>query len=160
MKNFILILVLMTSGFMPYASAQTKIEATEGVIELTPSRVMIPSTGDYVYLAKTSIGYALFISKDSSLFKLFSSKGSDSVVRIQGAVFKPLTHYTKKQWKLLEKEIKLFFPAIAHEELEKISFYLIFNYSVEPKAASPGTTTTGSGSSPQPKGGPVIKSNR
>lgn len=154
MKKLSLILVLFISG-LSYAQAQ--VTATEGVITLTPAKVYIPSTGDYVYLVETSVGkngeksFSLFISKDSVLFQRFTSKGNDSLARVQGAVFKPLSHYTKKQWKKLSKEIKMYFPAIAHEELEKMNFYLIFNYAIEKKttvATTPGSKT--------PSGGPTF----
>lgn len=128
MKKLLLILAIMTSGV---SFAQTKIQAVEGIIELTPDKVVIPSTNEYVYLAKTKGGYSLFISKNVELYTRFSTKGNDSLIILQGAVFKPLQHYSKKQWKKLKKEIKIVFPLISQKELEKLDMYLIFNYSVE-----------------------------
>lgn len=158
MKKLILILAILASGS---AFAQNKVEAVQATIEMTPAKVYIPSTGDYVYLGKTTAGgYALFISRDSSLFTRFVSKGGDSIVNLQGAVFKPLNHYTKKQWKMLSKEVKIFFPAISHEELEKINFYMVFNYAIEPKSGirskTPGTTNTTNTTNTGTGVGPVI----
>jgi hypothetical protein len=140
MKKIILILMCVISGF---SYTQAQVTANEGVIELTPAKVYIPSTDDYVYLAKVEKGYALFVSKDSSLFNRFVAKGNDSTIRLQGAVFKPLNHYTKKQWRMLSKSVKIFFPAISHEELEKMNFYMVFNYAVEPKSGTKSKTVSG-----------------
>ncbi len=95
-----------------------------------------------IYLAKTQNGRALFISKNASLYARFSKNKKDSVIHLQGAVIKPLQHYTKKQWKALKKEVKKYFPAIAYKELENMKFYLIMNWAIEKKpeivASDPG----------------------
>lgn len=110
-----------------------KVDAVEGIITLTPVEVILPSTGEYIYLAKTGNGYVFFVTKNADLYQKFAKKGIDSLVRLQGAVFSPLQHYTKKQWKLLSRDIKIFFPQVSQKELENMKMYLIFNYQVELK---------------------------
>lgn len=125
--SILLAFVLVTS------SAFTSVDAVKAKITLTPDEVLIPSTGEYVYLAKTLAGeYALFVSRNEKLYKRFAAKG-DSVITIEGALFKPLQHYSKKQWKLLSKEVKLRFPSIAQKELESMKLYMIFNWGITPK---------------------------
>jgi len=138
MKKLLIILAIFASGIV---SAQTKVIAVQGKIKLTPDKVFIPSTAEYLYLAKTAGGYAIFVSKNGDLFERFSRKGNDSLIVLEGAVFKPLQHYTKKQWKILKKEIKRFFPFISQKELEQMSFYLLFNYTVK-EIPETGSTPT------------------
>lgn len=128
MKLLLLILVIFASGL---AFSQTKVKAVIGFIQMTPDKIFIPSTNEYLYLARTANGEAyLYVSKTSELFERFAAKGSDSTIILDGAVFKPLQHYSKKQWKKLSKQIKMFFPKKSQKELRAIDMYLIFNYDV------------------------------
>ncbi len=86
-------------------SESPEIKATAGSIRLlSPDKVIIPMQNEYLYLAKTpSGGYAFFVSKNAKLYARFSAKGIDSTILLEGAVFKPLQHYTKKQWSTRKK---------------------------------------------------------
>ena len=134
-KLVIVLLAIFASGFAGSVSfAQTKVVAVEGIIDLIPDKVVIPSTNEYVYLAKlTTGGYGLFFSKTEELYERFSQKGTDSLIRLQGAIFKPLQYYTREQWRKLSDEIKIFFPQAAQDDLAGMEMYLLFNYSVEEK---------------------------
>ena len=84
-KLVIVLLAIFASGFAGSVSfAQTKVVAVEGIIDLIPDKVVIPSTNEYVYLARTGTTYSLFISKNSELYERFSQKGNDSVIWLQG----------------------------------------------------------------------------
>ncbi len=143
MKKIIIIVLLSTVTFFS-AQAQTETKSFLGYIYLTPDKVIIPSTGEYVYLARTAEGKAvLYVSKNAELYNRFRAKGNDSIIVLDGAVFKPLQHYSKRQWKKLSKEIKKSFPLISQRELEEMDFYLLFNYGVfhNSDPTTVGTTT-------------------
>ncbi|MDQ5930745.1 MAG: hypothetical protein QG594_2534 [Bacteroidota bacterium] len=142
MKKLIMSLALLflASGI---AVAQTKKEATKTeatkvvavfghITLLSPDKIMIPSTGEYLYLARvtTTGAPALYVSKNPDLYARFSAKGKDSVIILDGAVFKPLQRYTKRQWRKLSRQIKIYFPESSQKQLEEMNMYLIFNQEV------------------------------
>lgn len=163
-QNMVKVLVLTLMSLASVASinaqspAATPISATQGIIELNPDKVIIPSTGEYLYLAKVGGDYAIFVSKNADLYERFRKKGNDSLIKLEGAVFKPLQHYSKKQWKKLSKQIKISFPFISQKELENMNLYLLFNWAVEkknqpqskpvPVVVNPNPTTNGGNDGP------------
>jgi hypothetical protein len=134
MKKFILSLVLITSGM--FASAQQKIDAVRAYIDLTPAKVFLTSTQQFAFIAQIdSIGskkYGIFLTSDSTLSEELISKDEEDVIVMEGTVFKPLSQFTKKQWRRLEKEIKVKFPYISQEQLSTMSFYFVFNTAIWP----------------------------
>lgn len=147
--GFLILAVLLSSilkvGAQPIKKTD-KVDAVEGIINLTPVEVILPSTGEYIYLAKVGNGYAFFVTKNADLYQKFAKKGKDSCVILEGAVFSPLQHYTRKQWKLLSREIKIFFPQIAQKELEDMKMYLIFGQEIQLKKTEASTEVSASNS--------------
>jgi hypothetical protein len=133
MKKLILSLVLITSG-MFFASAQQKIDAVRAYIDLTPARVFLRSTKQFAFIAQVdsinSKRYGIFLTSDSTLSEELISKEEDDIIVMEGTVFKPLSQFTKKQWRKLKKEIKIKFPYISQEQLANMNFYFVFNTAV------------------------------
>ncbi len=133
MKKMLLILAIFASGC---AFAQDEPKAIEGVrvyIDLKPSKVYIATTHQFIFLgAKDSFNsgkFFIFLSDDSTRSENLIVRGGedDSIIVLDGAAFKPLSRFTKKQWKRIKKEMKIKMPYISQAELDKTTFYFLFN---------------------------------
>lgn len=166
MKNLILSLALIASGM--FASAQNKIDAVRAYIDLTPAKVFLTSTQQFAFIAQVdSIGskrYGIFLTSDSTLSDELISKDEEDVIVMEGTVFKPLSQFTKKQWRKLKKEIKIKFPYISQEQLGSMNFYFVFNTAIWPmdkylervkiRPPAPTTPPAKKTGSPRGNGGP------
>ncbi len=140
MKRVLIILAIFASGC---AFAQDEPKAVEGArvyIDLKPSKVFITTTQQYLFLgAKDSANsgkFFIFLMDDNERAEELIEEGGngDSVIVLDGAAFKPLSRFTKKQWKRIKKEMKVKLPYISQAELDKMTFYFIFNTDIWPDA--------------------------